>query len=274
MSIIARIDQQVNLSTNFTDAKGNPVTELGSVPAWSVSDAGIATVTASADGLSAVVKPVGALGTVQVNMTVDADPDEDTEEIVGTVDIEFKSGKATFVTLNGTAGDLLTPSTGLPGVPDNALPGSQPGIDNTLPGGRPGRPDNSLPSGRPDRPDNSLPGGLPTRPDNSLPGAPARPDTGLPPGAERPDAGLPVEPGRPSQGLPGTPDNTLPGGGGGGRPDAGLPGSQPGVGNELPNAPVRPGNALPETPSTKPGSPAGHPDAGLPPGATPKKKKW
>lgn len=105
MSMILRIDQQVTLAPSFLDAAGNTVTDLGGAPVWSVSDPLIADVTPSADGLSAVVSSTGVLGKVQVNMTVDADPDADVEEIVGTVELEFKAGKAVFVVLNGTVAD-------------------------------------------------------------------------------------------------------------------------------------------------------------------------
>lgn len=105
MSTIMRIDQVLTLSPSFQDAKGNSNVVLGGVPAWSVSDEGLATLAVSEDGLTCVVTPTGALGTVQVNMTVDVDPDADTQEIVGTMDVEFKPGKAVFVALNAVVAD-------------------------------------------------------------------------------------------------------------------------------------------------------------------------
>lgn len=118
MSIIARIDQKIDFSPAFQDAGGNPVAaaDLGSVPAWSVSDANIATVSASADGMTATVTPTGKLGTVQVNMVVDADPSEGVEEINGTAEITFKAGKATFVTLSSTVGDQTAHAPVIPVV--------------------------------------------------------------------------------------------------------------------------------------------------------------
>jgi hypothetical protein len=70
-----------------------------------------------------------------------------------------------------------------PTVPDNTLPGSQPGVDNTLPGGRPERPDNTLPGGGHASGQPIVPGkkfivkwlactGLILVPDNTLPATP------------------------------------------------------------------------------------------------------
>jgi hypothetical protein len=98
------------------------------------------------------------------------------------------------------------PPGGVPGRPDNTLPGSQPGVDNTLPGGQGGRPDNSLPGSQPGI-DNTLPGDIP-RPEHPI-------YYPLPPGAPPPQV-----------------DNT-------------LPGSQPGVDNTLPGSQPKPDNELP-----------------------------
>lgn len=105
MSIIARNDQTVSFSPVFKDTHGNVVTELGSVPSWSVSDAALATVVASEDGLIAVVTSTGVDGDVEVNMVVDADPSAAVEEVIGKANIIFKPGKATFVTLSGAVVD-------------------------------------------------------------------------------------------------------------------------------------------------------------------------
>jgi hypothetical protein len=116
-----------------------------------------------------------------------------------------------------------------PTLPDQSLPGSQPGPDNSLPG-QGGRPDQGLPptGGHPSQPiytpirpgarfvvkylackglilvpDNSLPGSG-AHPDQGLPGAGGHPSQGLPGSQPRPDQGLPGQPGHPSQGLPPT----------------------------------------------------------------------
>lgn len=108
MSIIARIDQTIKFAPGFTDAGGNPVTELGGVPQWNVSDSNIATLEVAEDGLSATLTPTGVLGTVQVSLVVDADPDADVEEINATAEVTFKAGKAVFITLSSQVSDKVT----------------------------------------------------------------------------------------------------------------------------------------------------------------------
>lgn len=107
MSIIARIDQTIKFAPGFTDAGGNAVTELGGVPQWNVSDANIAVLEVAEDGMSATLTPTGVLGTVQVSLVVDADPDADVEEINATAEVTFKAGKAVFVSLSSQVSDKV-----------------------------------------------------------------------------------------------------------------------------------------------------------------------
>lgn len=106
MSIIARIDQKVTFAPVFKDAAGNQVSELGSVPTWSLSDSTLASIEVSEDGLQATVTPTGNTGVLEVNMVVDADPDADVEELVAKATITFKAGKAAFISLGGTVSDI------------------------------------------------------------------------------------------------------------------------------------------------------------------------
>ena len=107
MSIVARIDQSIKFAPGFLDAGGNAVTELGGIPQWNVSDANIATLEVAEDGMSATLTPTGVLGTVQVSLVVDADPDADVEEINATAEVTFKAGKAVFVTLSSQVSDKV-----------------------------------------------------------------------------------------------------------------------------------------------------------------------
>lgn len=61
--------QQVPVTVQAVDARGNPTTSFPSAPAWSVSDPTILSVAADPTGLSAVVAAVGALGTAQVTVS-------------------------------------------------------------------------------------------------------------------------------------------------------------------------------------------------------------
>ena len=115
MSIIARIDQQVTFSPIFKDAFGNLVTDFGtSLALWSVSDAALATIVASNDGMQATVTPTGHVGDVEVNMVINASLDATVDEIVGKATISFKPGKAVFVSLGGLVADTPAPVVSAP----------------------------------------------------------------------------------------------------------------------------------------------------------------
>ena len=114
MSIVARNDQTVSFKVNFRDAFGNVVDQLGSVPAWSVSDPVIGALAVAEDGLSAVFTPTGINGNVQVSVLVDADPGVNEEALVGTASITMLSGKASVVQLEGILADRVTPPAPTP----------------------------------------------------------------------------------------------------------------------------------------------------------------
>ena len=107
VSTVIRNDQQVSFALAFQDAHGNPVTELGSVPEWELDNADLATLEVSEDGMSAVVKPTGKVGNVNLSVRVDADPDEDVEELLGQASIAILAGKAKVIQLSGVIGDLV-----------------------------------------------------------------------------------------------------------------------------------------------------------------------
>ena len=96
--------QQVGLSIQPVDKKGNPAAVDG-VPEWASSNSEVVTVEAAADGLSAVAKAVGPLGTATVSVKADADLGAGVTEIAGSLEITITAGGATSVTI--TAG---TPS--------------------------------------------------------------------------------------------------------------------------------------------------------------------
>jgi hypothetical protein len=91
--LILTDEQQVTLSVAFKTAKGNPATVDGA-PTWRSSDDSIATVEPSADGLSAVVKAAGPVGTVQVSVEADADLGTGSRLITGTLDIDVRAAEA------------------------------------------------------------------------------------------------------------------------------------------------------------------------------------
>lgn len=85
--------QQVNLKVAFADKAGNPASVDGA-PVWTSSDDTVLTVTAAADGLSAVAASTGKLGTAQVTVTADADLGAGNTPIAGTLDVQVLAGQA------------------------------------------------------------------------------------------------------------------------------------------------------------------------------------
>lgn len=101
-ALIITDSQQFSASITVTDKKGNPATVDG-VPVWASSDVSILTVEAAADGMSAVSKAVGPLGTAQVSVTVDADMGSGITPVIGTQDVEVVAGSAVAVGITAGA---------------------------------------------------------------------------------------------------------------------------------------------------------------------------
>ena len=107
MSLIIRNDQEISFNLLFEDTYGNVVTQLGSVPQWTISDAELASIEASEDGMSAVFKSTGKVGSVQVNVSVDADPEEGVEQLLGQAEVTVLSGKASVIRLSGVISNVV-----------------------------------------------------------------------------------------------------------------------------------------------------------------------
>lgn len=69
-SMSATIDNIITCTVNVKDKGGNPVGALATTPTWTLDNQALATITPAADGLTAVVTPVGPVGTVNVTATV------------------------------------------------------------------------------------------------------------------------------------------------------------------------------------------------------------
>lgn len=85
--------QKATATITPVDKPGNPA-PIDGVPIWASSDETIVTVEPAADGLSAVVKAVGPLGTAKVSVTGDADLSGEVKPIFGTLDVEITQGMA------------------------------------------------------------------------------------------------------------------------------------------------------------------------------------
>ncbi len=107
MSIIARNDQTITFNPVFQDAFGNEVTNLDVAPQWSISREDLAQLEVSEDGLSATVVPLGATGTLQVNVLIDAIPGEGEEALVGVAEVQILAGKVSVIRLDGVVKDKV-----------------------------------------------------------------------------------------------------------------------------------------------------------------------
>jgi hypothetical protein len=94
-------DQQVRLTTSYTDKYGNPA-PIDGQPTWETSVDGIVVVRPTADAMAADVVTVGPVGQVQVRAVADAVPGASERLIIGVLDIEVVGGEARIVAL--TAG--------------------------------------------------------------------------------------------------------------------------------------------------------------------------
>lgn len=95
-------NQVLTVTIGPTDALGNPTTlDPAAAPAWAVDNAALATVTPSADGLSVQVKPVGPLGSFNVQCSIPAAGAEGA--LSGSLAVDIIASAATTIVLQGTA---------------------------------------------------------------------------------------------------------------------------------------------------------------------------
>lgn len=96
-------NQKVTFAIEPVSAKGNPA-KVDGAPVWSTSDDTVLTVEASEDGLSAVVKATGKVGSAQVSVLADADLGDGVTQLAGTIGIDVVAGAA--ASLNLVAGEI------------------------------------------------------------------------------------------------------------------------------------------------------------------------
>lgn len=92
-------DKTVSATVAYVDAKGNAAQVQGA-PVWASDNEAVATVAASDDGMSAVVTPVGPLGSAQISVTADADLGDGVENVVALGTVEVIAGKAVAGNVN------------------------------------------------------------------------------------------------------------------------------------------------------------------------------
>ncbi len=98
-------DKAVEVAVGAVDKAGNPALVQGVI--WTSSDETIFTVEQNPeDPMKAKIKPVGTLGSAQIQVSADADLGEGVETLSGFADIEIVGGKAVSLNVNfGTLSD-------------------------------------------------------------------------------------------------------------------------------------------------------------------------
>lgn len=94
MSAAARFNnlQEIPVTVRYLDANGRTVNVEG-VPVWQADDETLVGVEVAPDGLSAVVRSRGPVGSTVVTVTADADLGDGVRELVGVFDVlVFESG--------------------------------------------------------------------------------------------------------------------------------------------------------------------------------------
>lgn len=74
-----------------------PPAKVDGLPSWAVTDESLASLTVSEDGMSAMLLPLGPVGSFQVQVKADADLGEGVKEILGSLDVELAAGEAVSV---------------------------------------------------------------------------------------------------------------------------------------------------------------------------------
>lgn len=93
MSLILTDEQQVTLRIEPKTAAGNPA-RIDGVPSWTVSSDDVLEIVPAADGMAALVRARGPLGTAQVFAEADADLGEGVRTIGGVLDVEVLAAEA------------------------------------------------------------------------------------------------------------------------------------------------------------------------------------
>lgn len=100
------ITQELPVSVVFKDKLGN-VAKVDGLPAWAVTDATLASLEVAADGLSAVVTPLGPVGSFKLQVSADADLGEGVKSILGELSVDLLPAEAVTVELTpGTPVDV------------------------------------------------------------------------------------------------------------------------------------------------------------------------
>lgn len=97
--------QKVKLSVSPRSAAGNPAL-IDGAPKWSVSDDTIVALEVAEDGMGVVVVTTGKIGSVRINVDVDADLGDGVRNLTGVLDIEVKASEAVSIDINANTPEV------------------------------------------------------------------------------------------------------------------------------------------------------------------------
>lgn len=94
-----KVNQTLEVLLEIVDENEKPA-KVDGKPEWALTDATLANLEVAEDGMKAVIKPIGPLGSFKVQVKADADLGEGVEELIGESDVvEIVAGKAKFIKL-------------------------------------------------------------------------------------------------------------------------------------------------------------------------------
>lgn len=91
-----QVIQKLPVSVSFQDKLGNAAAVDG-LPSWALTDESLAKLEIAADGMSAMVIPLGPVGSFKVQVSADADLGEGVKSILGELDIDLLPAEAVVV---------------------------------------------------------------------------------------------------------------------------------------------------------------------------------
>jgi hypothetical protein len=97
-NMFLKVSENLPVSIEIKDIHGNAA-QVDGAPKWASTDETLATVTASEDGLSALVTPIGPVGVCKIQVSADADLGEGVKSILGELEIELLAGEAAVVSI-------------------------------------------------------------------------------------------------------------------------------------------------------------------------------
>lgn len=97
-NMFQKVNEAKKFAIKITDKFGNDA-KVDGAPAWAVTDEALATIVVAEDGMSAVVTPVGPVGSLKVQVSADADLGEGVKPLLGELDLDLVAGDAEVLSI-------------------------------------------------------------------------------------------------------------------------------------------------------------------------------